>query len=227
MTIINPNSISGISSITALNSTAAINLFKADGTSANITAGVVTATSFVGSGANLTGISAGGGAMTFISTTELSSAATSVIFTGLDNTYPVYKLFFNFERSGTTSQYIMWRGAISGSAVNNLYSYHNILSDDTGYDYGNAYTGCLFIDNSGLLASGELTFYNIGESGKPIYAHGHGLEGDRSSAPYMRNSVHTGMGESQTGTWNGIQITTFFDQLPSGAKFSLYGIKDS
>ena len=46
MTIINPNSISGISSITALNSTAAINLFKADGTSANIIAGVVTATSF-------------------------------------------------------------------------------------------------------------------------------------------------------------------------------------
>ena len=85
MTIINPNSISGISSITALNSPAAINLFKADGTSANIIAGVttgsnfitgtsnvhstgyectnvnatgvITATSFVGSGANLTGLS--------------------------------------------------------------------------------------------------------------------------------------------------------------------------
>ena len=56
MTIINPNSISGISSITALNSTAAINLFKADGTAANIIAGVVTATSFVGSGANLTSL---------------------------------------------------------------------------------------------------------------------------------------------------------------------------
>ena len=48
MTIINPNSISGISSITALNSTAAINLFKADGTSANIIAGVITATTFKG-----------------------------------------------------------------------------------------------------------------------------------------------------------------------------------
>ena len=48
MTIINPNSISGISSITALNSTAAINLFKADGTSANVIAGVVTATTFKG-----------------------------------------------------------------------------------------------------------------------------------------------------------------------------------
>ena len=46
MTIINPNSISGISSITALNSTAAINLFKADGTSANIIAGVTTGANF-------------------------------------------------------------------------------------------------------------------------------------------------------------------------------------
>ena len=47
MTIINPNSISGISSITALNSTAAINLFKADGTSANIIAGVTTGSNFI------------------------------------------------------------------------------------------------------------------------------------------------------------------------------------
>ena len=47
MTIINPNSISGISSITALNSTAAINLFKADGTSANIIEGVTTGSNFI------------------------------------------------------------------------------------------------------------------------------------------------------------------------------------
>ena len=47
MTIINPNSISGISSITALNSTAAINLFKADGTAANIIAGVTTGANFI------------------------------------------------------------------------------------------------------------------------------------------------------------------------------------
>ena len=47
MTIINPNSISGISSITALNSTAAINLFKSDGTAANIIAGVTTGSNFI------------------------------------------------------------------------------------------------------------------------------------------------------------------------------------
>ena len=71
MTVIRPNSISGINSITG--SGGDINLFRADGTKAdvpivnNITAGVVTATKFVGpiegdvtgSGANLTSIPAG------------------------------------------------------------------------------------------------------------------------------------------------------------------------
>ena len=75
MTVIRPNSISGINSITGFGGD--INLFRADGTKAdipivnNITAGVVTATKFVGpiegnvtgdvtgSGANLTSIPAG------------------------------------------------------------------------------------------------------------------------------------------------------------------------
>ena len=62
MTVIRPNSISGINSITGFGGD--INLFRADGTKAdiptvnNITAGVVTATKFVGSGADLTGIDA-------------------------------------------------------------------------------------------------------------------------------------------------------------------------
>ena len=66
MTVIRPNSISGVSSITG--SGGDINLFRADGTKAdvptvnNITAGVITATKFVGpiegSGANLTSIPA-------------------------------------------------------------------------------------------------------------------------------------------------------------------------
>ena len=61
MTVIRPNSISGVSSITG--SGGDILIFRADGTAAdvtvnNITSGVVTATSFSGSGANLTGIDA-------------------------------------------------------------------------------------------------------------------------------------------------------------------------
>ena len=86
MTIINPNSISGISSITALNSTAAINLFKADGTSANIIAGVTTGANFITGTSNVhstgyecTNINASGiitaTSMDMISTDAGSSAA--------------------------------------------------------------------------------------------------------------------------------------------------------
>ena len=62
MTIIQPNSISGVSSITAQGGD--INLYRADGTTAdlvanNVTTGIVTATTFVG---NLTGNPTGSGA---------------------------------------------------------------------------------------------------------------------------------------------------------------------
>ena len=70
MTVIRPNSISGVSSITG--SGGDISIFRADGTAAdvivnNITSGIITATTFkgavegnvTGSGANLTSIPAG------------------------------------------------------------------------------------------------------------------------------------------------------------------------
>ena len=65
MTVIQPNSISGVSSITGNGGD--ISIFRADGTAAdvtvnNITSGVITATTFHGSGANLTGITQVGGA---------------------------------------------------------------------------------------------------------------------------------------------------------------------
>jgi len=166
----------------------------------------------------------GGGAMTFISTTVLTSTATSVSLTGLSNTYPVHKVFYSYVKPDTTAQYLMWKGNISGSAVSSIYSYHNEGMDA---DYGNAYTGSLIAEHQGLLASGEITFEGIGESNTAITARAHSLIGDRSSSPYMKNSLHSGMGEAQTGTWDGITLTTFFQQFPVGTKISLYGIKDS
>ena len=61
MTVIRPNSISGINSITGQGGD--INLFRADGTAAdvtvnNITSGIITGTHY-GSGANLTSLPAG------------------------------------------------------------------------------------------------------------------------------------------------------------------------
>ena len=61
MTVIRPNSISGVSSITTNGGD--LSLFRSDGTTSdiivnNVTSGIITATSFVGSGTALTGIDA-------------------------------------------------------------------------------------------------------------------------------------------------------------------------
>ena len=55
MTVIQPNSISGINSITA-KTNEAVSFYEADGTTGNVIAGVVTATNLNGSGANLTNL---------------------------------------------------------------------------------------------------------------------------------------------------------------------------
>ena len=84
MTVIRPNSISGVSSITGQGGD--ISIFRADGTAAdlivnNVTTGVITATSFSGSGANLTNIPAGNltgtvadARLTTVSSSKLSGA---------------------------------------------------------------------------------------------------------------------------------------------------------
>ena len=84
MTVIRPSSISGINSITANGGD--INLFRADGTKAdipivnNITAGIITATSFVGSGTALTGIDAA--TLKFGNDTKAQAVAGGVNITG-------------------------------------------------------------------------------------------------------------------------------------------------
>ena len=83
MTVIRPNSISGVTSITAL--TQSIEFYKSDGSlsGANIdgisvnTSGIITASKYYGDGSNLTGISAG------ITTTKYSPTANAIIQIGL------------------------------------------------------------------------------------------------------------------------------------------------
>ncbi len=83
MTVIRPNSISGVSSITGQGGD--ITIFRADGTAAdvtvnNITSGVVTATKFVGSGADLTGIDAS--ALSFGGSVKVQATNTGANLTG-------------------------------------------------------------------------------------------------------------------------------------------------
>ena len=83
MTVIRPNSISGVSSITGQGGD--ITIFRADGTAGdvtvnNITSGVVTATKFVGSGADLTGIDAS--ALSFGGSVKVQATNTGANLTG-------------------------------------------------------------------------------------------------------------------------------------------------
>ena len=83
MTVIRPNSISGVSSITTNGGD--LSLFRSDGTTSdiivnNVTSGIITATSFVGSGTALTGIDAA--TLKFGSDTKAQAVAGGVNITG-------------------------------------------------------------------------------------------------------------------------------------------------
>ena len=83
MTVIRPNSITGVSSITTNGGD--LSLFRSDGTTSdiivnNVTSGVVTATKFVGSGADLTGIDAG--TLKHNNNTKAQATASGVTITG-------------------------------------------------------------------------------------------------------------------------------------------------
>ena len=83
MTIIRPNSITGVSSITTNGGD--LSLFRSDGTTSdiivnNVTSGIITATKFVGNGADLTGIDAG--TLKHNNNTKAQATASGVTITG-------------------------------------------------------------------------------------------------------------------------------------------------
>ena len=166
--------------------------------------------------------------MAFISTTTLTSAAADVEFSGLGTDYEYYKLFYRYTQpTGTDTQYLMWRGMISGSQVSGIYSHNNMASHSSGMNYGPSYTSCLLSSVFGEKeVSGEVTIYGIGKSNSRIMVHGNGVQ-QRTSAPYSVFGLHSGYGQAQTGTWNGFAIKGLFYNLPIGATFSLYGIKNA
>lgn len=180
-----------------------------------------------GSGA-VSWAAAGGGPMAFISTTTLTSAAADVEFSGLGTDYEYYKLFYRYTQpAGTSTQYLMWRGMISGSQVSSIYSHANIEYVNSGMNYGPSYTSCLLSSVfPEVEVSGEVTIYGIGKSNSRIMVHGNGVQ-QRSSARYSAFGLHSGYGQAQTGTWNGFAIKGLFYNLPIGATFSLYGIKNA
>ena len=159
MTVIRPNSISGITSITGVGGD--ISIFRADGTAAdvtvnNITSGIITATHY-GSGANLTNLPAGNltGNLPAISAANLTSIPagnlTGTVADARISTLTASKLsgalpaISGANLTGISTDFVKiatatWTSAISSVAIDNLdtttYKYFRLLFNTVPSDQG-------------------------------------------------------------------------------------------
>jgi len=176
MTVIRPNSISGISSITG--SGGDISIFRADGTAAdvtvnNITSGVITATSFVGSGTALTGIDAA--TLKFGSDTKAQAVSGGVNITGNLGVSGVltYEDVTNIDSVGViTARDGLRVTGISTFAGNLLPSANNTHDlGATGTRWANAYVNDMHFSNKGSSNSVDGTWgdWTLQEGENKIY----------------------------------------------------------
>ena len=176
MTVIRPNSISGVSSITG--SGGDISIFRADGTAAdvtvnNITSGVITATSFVGSGTALTGIDAA--TLKFGSDTKAQAVSGGVNITGNLGVSGVltYEDVTNIDSVGViTARDGLRVTGISTFAGNLLPSANNTHDlGATGTRWANAYVNDMHFSNKGSSNSVDGTWgdWTLQEGENKIY----------------------------------------------------------
>ena len=176
MTVIRPNSISGITSITGFGGD--IKIFRADGTAAdvtvnNITSGVITATSFVGSGTALTGIDAA--TLKFGSDTKAQAVSGGVNITGNLGVSGVltYEDVTNIDSVGViTARDGLRVTGISTFAGNLLPSANNTHDlGATGTRWANAYVNDMHFSNKGSSNSVDGTWgdWTLQEGENKIY----------------------------------------------------------
>ena len=192
MTIINPNSISGISSITALNSTAAINLFKSDGTAANIIAGVTTGTNFKTGSSNLhnVGIEIAGinvlGADTPIGAGSTIYNSGAAVFTGIVTTT-------NLDIEGGSA-------ALSQLKINSTGRYRGVQLDENGTRKAHFQHDAT--SNTTVVGTAEGTMqFNSGDTPRVV------LNSSGHWVPYADSTYDLGL----TGTrWRNVYADTLY-----------------
>jgi hypothetical protein len=176
MTVIRPNSISGVSSITTNGGD--LSLFRSDGTTSdiiinNVTSGIITATSFVGSGTALTGIDAA--TLKFGSDTKAQAVAGGVNITGNLGVSGVltYEDVTNIDSVGViTARDGLRVTGISTFAGNLLPSANNTHDlGATGTRWANAYVNDMHFSNKGSSNSVDGTWgdWTLQEGENKIY----------------------------------------------------------
>ena len=176
MTVIRPNSISGVSSITTNGGD--LSLFRSDGTTSdiiinNVTSGIITATSFVGSGTALTGIDAA--TLKFGSDTKAQAVSGGVNITGNLGVSGVltYEDVTNIDSVGViTARDGLRVTGISTFAGNLLPSANNTHDlGATGTRWANAYVNDMHFSNKGSSNSVDGTWgdWTLQEGENKIY----------------------------------------------------------
>ena len=176
MTVIRPNSISGVSSITTNGGD--LSLFRSDGTTSdiiinNVTSGIITATSFVGSGTALTGIDAA--TLKFGNDTKAQAVAGGVNITGNLGVSGVltYEDVTNIDSVGViTARDGLRVTGISTFAGNLLPSANNTHDlGATGTRWANAYVNDMHFSNKGSSNSVDGTWgdWTLQEGENKIY----------------------------------------------------------
>ena len=156
MTVIRPNSVSGINSITANGGD--INLFRADGTKAdipivnNITAGIITGTTInatLFNGASQVGIQSGG--------VQIGAGITQLNFIGLGNTFAVNGTTVDVSISGNSGAGGTWSTYTAGIATTKSVGINtNNLDDNDLVGVGNSFQG-LYISNGMMITDNKLS----------------------------------------------------------------------
>jgi len=224
MTVIRPNSVSGINSITANGGD--INLFRADGTKAdipivnNITAGVVTATTFKGAIDATTGTFSGnlgvGGVLTYEDVTNIDSvgvitARDGLRVTGVTTITGTGEYLLQLNKSDSSAVYTQFTNSTSGTSTSDGFRIGMDsnedglvwLREDGNIKFGTDNSERLRIGGNGEIGIGG---GNYGNSGQVLTSQGSGSAvqwATPSSGDYVK---------IQRGT-NGYVASYIFDNL--------------
>lgn len=172
---------------------------------------------------------AGGGAMELISTTILSSTASSVTFSSIPSTYKHLQIraTMRANRSGAESEIFALR--INGDTAAN-YSAHVLLGNG-GSVSSTSYTGESYIRGEAFAANDDITnafgatvidvldYANATTYKQTRFASG------RCGSTQFAISVRSGSWRSTSVVSSVTLLTYFGSSFVAGSRFSLYGIK--
>ena len=192
MTVIRPSSISGINSITGNGGD--INLFRADGTKAdiptvnNITAGVVTATTFSGNISGATGTFTGnlgvGGVLTYEDVTNIDSVGLITARSGI-----------KIGPTAGVAATIFADGSINSTGIITATTFHGSGANLTGITGGGGGYKNLIINGGALVAqrkpTGEIQFSGYGSVDR--------FQNQYSGTDEAPNQYQTDVGASDSG----------------------------